>query len=344
MAKRTVLFVDDELNILSSLRRGLVDVEYNCLFANSAEEALEIMSGKEVSVIVADMKMPVMDGLKLLKIVKEKYPDTVRVVLSGYTQIPQMLATINQGDIFRFIAKPWRLEEDLKVMINEALEYYDSIKEKQELKAALEKRNIMYQNILKTTDEKLNYYREEHEKLKSINKCMLKLFEKNCALQDCDSNISYFDTIITCYIDSIAYSNSTYDMARFKYDVFALIEEFENSGLIVNVLSEYTSSFYCNSKLLLFIFEFVIRYLRNLYEKNQIKVSIATRAAEDAVNLILVYEIIDGINTLNNEELLQKPVFILLNEICRGMNGHTDTKLLKENINVIISFKFNIAK
>ena len=147
-----VLFVDDEESILSALRRGLFEEDYRCLFANSGEAALELMEKETVSVIVSDMRMPVMDGLRLLKIVKEKYPRTVRIVLSGYTQLQQVLTTINQAGIFKFITKPWMLEEELKVVIQEALDYYKLQERKDELELALKKQNAAYQNMLKRVD------------------------------------------------------------------------------------------------------------------------------------------------------------------------------------------------
>ena len=123
---RTVLFVDDEERVLSCLKGGLLDEPYKTLFANSGKEALEVLKQKEVQVIVTDMRMPVMGGLELLKIVKEEYPRIVRMVLSGYTQVTTLLTAINQGKIFKFITKPWDFEEDFIPAIREALEYYDT--------------------------------------------------------------------------------------------------------------------------------------------------------------------------------------------------------------------------
>ena len=136
---RTMLFVDDEEKILKSLQRGLLDDPYNCLFATSGKEALEIMAENEVHVVCTDMRMPEMNGLELLKIVKEKYPMTVRVVLSGYTQVGMLLTAINQGEIFKFITKPWRLEEDFKSVIKQAVEYYNLADERNTLAAEVER-------------------------------------------------------------------------------------------------------------------------------------------------------------------------------------------------------------
>ena len=126
MEKRTVLFVDDEENILKSLRRGLIDEPYSKLFANSGREALEILREKEVHVVVTDMRMPEMSGLDLLRSIKKDYPKITRMVLSGYTQVSTLLTAINEGEIFKFITKPWSLEEEFKPAILKAIEHYET--------------------------------------------------------------------------------------------------------------------------------------------------------------------------------------------------------------------------
>jgi two-component system response regulator HupR/HoxA len=77
-------------------------------------------------VLITDMRMPEMGGLELLKIVKEQYPHIVRMVLSGYTQVTTLLTAINQGEIYKYITKPWKLEEGFKPAIREAIEYYEA--------------------------------------------------------------------------------------------------------------------------------------------------------------------------------------------------------------------------
>ena len=138
MEKRTVLFVDDEEKLLRSLKRGLLAEPYNALFANSGKKALEVLKNNEVHVLVTDMRMPEMSGLELLRIVKEEYPHIVRMVLSGYTQISTLLTAINQGEIYKFITKPWKLEEEFKPAIRQAVEYYDLHSERERLAAELE--------------------------------------------------------------------------------------------------------------------------------------------------------------------------------------------------------------
>jgi len=125
MENRTVLFVDDEEKVLASLKRGLLDEPYEILFAGSGKEAIEILEQSQVQVIVTDMRMPEMGGLELLKAVKKEYPHIIRVVLSGYADTDMLLAAINHGEIFRFISKPWKSNEEIKTIIRQAIEYYD---------------------------------------------------------------------------------------------------------------------------------------------------------------------------------------------------------------------------
>jgi DNA-binding NtrC family response regulator len=122
--KWTILFVDDEVRLLRSIERGLLDEPYKLLFAESGKEALKLLEENEVHIIVTDMRMPEMSGLDLLRIVKEKYPHIVRIVLSGYTQVTTLLTAINQGEIFRFITKPWKMEDEFKCALKQAVEYH----------------------------------------------------------------------------------------------------------------------------------------------------------------------------------------------------------------------------
>jgi two-component system response regulator HupR/HoxA len=130
MDRRTILFVDDEEKILHSLKRGLADEPYDTLFANSGKKAMEILEQTTVHILVTDMRMPEMSGLELLKIVKEKYPNIIRIVLSGYAQITNLLTAINQGEIYKYITKPWRLEEEFKPAMRQAVEYYNFCNER----------------------------------------------------------------------------------------------------------------------------------------------------------------------------------------------------------------------
>ena len=123
--QRAVLFVDDDEIVLRSIERGFIDEPYNTLFAKSGQEALEILQREEVHVIVTDMRMPEVDGLELLEIIRKMYPHIVGIVLSGYTEMATLQKAVNQGEIFKFIPKPWKLEGDFKKVVREAIDHYN---------------------------------------------------------------------------------------------------------------------------------------------------------------------------------------------------------------------------
>lgn len=124
--ERTVLFVDDNETVLQSLERGLLDEPYNKFFAKSGKEALEILQREEVHVIVTDMCMPEMTGLELLRIVRKEYPHTICIVLSGYTQDPNLQTAVYQGEIFSLVPKPWKLGVvHFEAIIQKAVDYYN---------------------------------------------------------------------------------------------------------------------------------------------------------------------------------------------------------------------------
>ncbi|MCX8070730.1 MAG: response regulator, partial [Thermodesulfovibrionales bacterium] len=132
--------VDDEPNVLSSLKRIFLDDDYIILTANSGKEGLEIMNNEEVQIIISDYRMPVMNGVEFLKEARLLQPDTVRIVLSGYADAGAIVSAINEGQIYKFIPKPWN-DDELKVTISNAIERYNLFKQNKLLTEQLKTRN-----------------------------------------------------------------------------------------------------------------------------------------------------------------------------------------------------------
>jgi DNA-binding NtrC family response regulator len=118
-----VLFVDDESDVLSSLRRFLRKEPFCAKFAESGCKALEVMASQPVAIIVSDLRMPEMDGLTLLNEVKARYPETKRLILSATTDREEIIDAIDSGDVFRFIQKPLE-PEPFKQAIRDAVDFY----------------------------------------------------------------------------------------------------------------------------------------------------------------------------------------------------------------------------
>lgn len=123
--EHTLLLLDDEPGVLAALRRLLRRDGYQILIANSAAEAFELLAANEVQVIVSDQRMPTMSGTEFLSRVKEIYPDTIRMVLSGYTELQSITDAINRGAIYKFLTKPWN-DDSLREQIREAFMFYES--------------------------------------------------------------------------------------------------------------------------------------------------------------------------------------------------------------------------
>jgi serine/threonine-protein kinase len=114
--KLNILFVDDEKQILISLK-AMFQKNFNVFTAISGPDALDIIRSNSIQIIVSDQRMPEMLGIDLLKLVKEISPSTVRILLTGYADLNAVMESVNTGEIFRFIEKPWN-NERLRKTIN----------------------------------------------------------------------------------------------------------------------------------------------------------------------------------------------------------------------------------
>ena len=117
---QTLLIVDDDVNVLTSLHRLFRRDNYRVLTASSPAEGFELLALYRVQVILCDQRMPVMSGTEFLSEVKEMYPETIRIILSGYTGVESVLDSINRGAIYRFYTKPW---DDLELRENVRLAF-----------------------------------------------------------------------------------------------------------------------------------------------------------------------------------------------------------------------------
>lgn len=117
----TILIVDDEANILASLKRLFRPLGYNVFTAESGAQGLEVMERETVDLVVSDMRMPEMNGAQFLERIRERWPDTVRILLTGYAEIGATIDAINKGQIYRYISKPWE-DNDITLIVKHALQ------------------------------------------------------------------------------------------------------------------------------------------------------------------------------------------------------------------------------
>jgi len=114
--KPVILCVDDEEPILRCLKRILEPEGFDVLTAGNGEEGLKVLSANKVDLIITDQRMPVMDGSWFLRTVKKQYPGMTSIMLSGYSDFDALVRALNEGEVFRFLTKPWDNEELVRVV------------------------------------------------------------------------------------------------------------------------------------------------------------------------------------------------------------------------------------
>jgi signal transduction histidine kinase len=146
--KHTILVVDDEPDVVKSVQ-DLLRFDYKVLGATRASDALRLINEQSVHVVLTDQRMPEMTGVDFLRKLREQFPDTVRLLITGYADIRAVIDAINQGNVYRYITKPWEPEE-LQSVIREAAERYDLVAERKRLMEELKGKN---EQLQRTNDE-----------------------------------------------------------------------------------------------------------------------------------------------------------------------------------------------
>jgi diguanylate cyclase (GGDEF)-like protein len=144
--ERTLLLVDDEEEVGAALERLLRRDGYRILRATSGQEGLEILAQNEVGVVISDQRMPGMDGVEFLTRVKDLYPQTIRIILSGYADLDSVTAAINQGAIYKFFVKPWD-SNTLRADLVEAFWRYDMVRQKEHLLQEIQSANVLLAQV-----------------------------------------------------------------------------------------------------------------------------------------------------------------------------------------------------
>lgn len=168
-----VLFVDDEENILTSLRRLTMNEDFEILLANSAAEALDLLKGAEnVALIVSDQRMPDMTGVEFLAKARNAAPDALRIILTGYADINATIDAINIGGAYRYLSKPW-VDEDMLEVLRDGVNKYILLKGGKELADRLMTQNEELKewnvNLKNRVMKQTTLVRKQIEELRSLN-------------------------------------------------------------------------------------------------------------------------------------------------------------------------------
>jgi len=169
MAEHAVLFVDDEGNILKAVHRLLRNEPWKVLTASRGLEALEILDQTPAQVVVSDQRMPEMSGVDLLQAIRERRPNVVRMMLTGYTEMNVAVEAINRGEIYRLITKPWN-DEELKATLRQAFDHFDLKEEIKRLNQITREQNLKLQDMNRNLEQKVRdrtkQLAEKHQELR----------------------------------------------------------------------------------------------------------------------------------------------------------------------------------
>ncbi|MGL5131869.1 MAG: GAF domain-containing protein, partial [Planktothrix sp.] len=176
-SKPTILVVDDEPDNLDLLYRTF-HREYRVLRADGGPEALDILASEtDVAVIISDQRMPQMSGTEFLSLTAAQYPDIIRIILTGYTDVEDLVEAINSGKVFKYVTKPWDADE-LKAIVKQALETHGVLKSRtEELRRALQQESLLYA-VTNTIRSAPNY----REMLQRIVETVGQMFEARYCL------------------------------------------------------------------------------------------------------------------------------------------------------------------
>ncbi|MDH4607925.1 HD domain-containing phosphohydrolase [Pseudomonas sp. BN102] len=153
-SRPTLLLVDDEEYVISALRRVLRSEPYELLNASSGADALALLAEREVDLVVSDARMPGMDGPSLLAEVQQRRPGTLRILLTGATDLDTSIRAINQGQIYRYLSKPWN-DDELRVTLRQALAHQHAEREHQRLERLTLEQNRRLQELNASLEERV---------------------------------------------------------------------------------------------------------------------------------------------------------------------------------------------
>ncbi|MEL7052166.1 MAG: response regulator [Cyanobacteria bacterium J06588_5] len=206
-SKHKILVVDDEPDNLDLLYRTFYR-DFKVIKANSGQDALDLLADQgDIAVIISDQRMPGMSGTELLRLTADRYPNSIRIMLTGYTDVEDLVEAINEGKVFKYVTKPWE-EDDLRTVVGQAVDTHSVLQARtQELN-----RVVRQETLLNAITNTIRSAQSSEEMLKTIVETLGAAFELDYGvvkpLQKADLTSSVFHYVGTAVSDELLVDNS----------------------------------------------------------------------------------------------------------------------------------------
>ena len=170
---RTILFVNDDEELLNRLRAMILDKTVQCFFSSNVDKALQIMENKEIALVVADVEMEALSGREFFEMISGRYPKTILMVMSDTEHIQEAIAIHNDLHTNKLLVKPWQSADEFVKWLMSGLDAYNAAETQRELAKELEERSDKYKQILFDTSNVLNDRLEGYHKIEETFSKML---------------------------------------------------------------------------------------------------------------------------------------------------------------------------
>jgi len=341
LRENTVLFVDDEDKVLKSIERGLKDEKYKKIFAKTAEESMKAIKEDNVHVIVTDLMIPGVTGLELLKTVMEKHPHIIRIIMSSHMQPQIVLATINQLNVFKFIPKPWNLDDELIPAIREALNRYNSKYNDEILDTSLLKKELLYQKLLKKKEENIIYLKKgvnflnqlQHDFNRYIDDLAESVNQGELEYELFLEEMLFIENLMDQYMKTFPISHSTININDLEDDLNRIITRcvskhlkgisFESDSNRVNFILQRAPEFELegNNKLLLLCFKIIFETLFQGFYHNVFSIIVNDKSLPNMKQNRLIFLITEEFSWFTDSELRLNSALVFLENWVSHFNG-----------------------
>lgn len=264
--KISILYVDDDISNLNVFKATFRS-DYNIFLAPSAKEGLEIIKNQEIHIILADQRMPGITGVEFFEMILKEFPEPIRILITGYTDIESVIAAINKGQIYRFISKPWN-EQELQVAIENAYEIYDVRQKLESSNKELRKRNDELNRFVYSASHELK------APLRTISG-ILKMAEENKNINPdqyflmIDRCVKNLDSFVKSIVDY--YRNQRYEEYLKQLDFEKLCKDLIESHMFFDNISDINFNLSIDQTIPYYNDEFRIRVILNNLISNCIK-------------------------------------------------------------------------